>query len=96
MAWTEAPISSTPCLARTPALCSVQRQVEAGLAAQRRQDRVGLLDLREDLVEHLDRERLDVGRVGQLGVGHDRGRVGVDQDDPQPSARSALHAWVPE
>ena len=27
----------------------------------------------------LRRERLDVGRVGQLRVGHDRGRVAVDQ-----------------
>src|SRR5208282_2738866 len=26
-------------------------------------------------------ERLDVGAVGLLGVGHDGGRVGVDEDD---------------
>ena len=32
----------------------------------------------------LDRQRLDVGAVGQLRVGHDRGRVGVDQDDSEP------------
>src|SRR5690606_29986826 len=28
-----------------------------------------------------DVERLHVGRVGELGVGHDRGRVRVGQDD---------------
>src|SRR5690606_36935938 len=27
-------------------------------------------------------DRLHVGRVGQIRVGHDRRRVGVDQDDP--------------
>ncbi len=27
-------------------------------------------------------DRLDVGRVGHVRVGHDRGRVRVDQDDP--------------
>ena len=39
--------------------------------------------LREHLVEDLDGERLDVGRVGQLRVGHDRRRIRVDQDDAQ-------------
>ena len=27
-------------------------------------------------------ERFDVGAVGQIGVGHDRGRVGIHQHDP--------------
>jgi hypothetical protein len=30
----------------------------------------------------LGRDRLDIGRVGKLRIGHDRRRVGVDQDDP--------------
>ena len=37
----------------------------------------------DDLLHDLGGDRLDVGRVGELRVGHDRGRVGVDQDDPQ-------------
>ena len=43
------------------------------------------LDLlvREHLVEHLDGERLDVGRVGELRIGHDRRRIRVDEDDAQ-------------
>ena len=33
------------------------------------------------LLEHLDGERLDVGAVGELRIGHDRRRVRVDEDD---------------
>ena len=36
------------------------------------------------------RDRLDVGRVGEVGVGHDRGRVRVDEDDAH--ALLAQHA----
>ncbi len=57
----------------------LHREVERGLAAQRRQQRVGPL-----LAQHgghaLEVERLEVGRVGPVRVGHDRRRVGVDQD----------------
>ena len=35
-------------------------------------------------------ERLDVGAVGQLGVGHDRRRVAVDQDDLEPFGTQRL------
>ena len=35
----------------------------------------------DDLLDVLAGERLDVGAVGQLGVGHDGGGVGVDEDD---------------
>ena len=55
------------------------RGVERGLAAQRREQRVGPL-LLDHLLDELRGDRLDVGRVGELRVGHDRGRVGVDQD----------------
>jgi hypothetical protein len=41
-------------------------------------------------------ERLDVGAVGELGVGHDRRRVGVDEHDLVPLLRSTLHACTPE
>ena len=61
---------------------SPQRQcgIERGLAAHCRQQRVGPL-LGDDLGHHFRRDRLDIGGVGQLRVGHDGGRVGVDQDD---------------
>ena len=53
---------------------SGQPDIEAGLAAEGRQEGVGLL-LGDDLLDDLGRDRLDVGAVGHLGIGHDRGRV---------------------
>src|SRR5690606_29095524 len=58
------------------------RRVERGLPAERGQERVGAL-LGDDRREDLGRDRLDVRGVGELGVGHDRGRVRVHEDDPQ-------------
>ncbi len=60
----------------------VQRlgEVERGLSAERRQQRVRLL-LRDDLGDDLGPQGLDVGRVGVFGVGHDRRRVRVDEHD---------------
>ena len=60
----------------------VQRlgEVQRGLAAERRQQRVGALVL-DDLRDGPGQQRLDVRRVGELRVGHDRRRVGVDEDD---------------
>jgi hypothetical protein len=57
-------------------------RIERRLAAQGRQDGVGAF-LGDDRLDDLGRDRLDVGGIGELGVGHDRGRVGVDQDDPE-------------
>ncbi len=54
-------------------------QVEPGLAAQARQETLRPL-FGDDLLDGLDGERLQVYGVGHLRVGHDRGRVGVDQD----------------
>ncbi len=56
----------------------VARQVERGLAAQRRQERVGPL-APQHRRRPLDVERFEVGAVGPAAVGHDRGRVRVDQ-----------------
>ncbi|MDQ0953966.1 hypothetical protein QFZ24_007889 [Streptomyces phaeochromogenes] len=58
------------------------RGVEGGLPAERRQQGVRPL-LGDDLLDELRGDRLDVRRVGDLRVGHDRRRVGVDEDDPQ-------------
>ena len=75
-----APIRMQPCRSSTPLSCSASADVQPGLAAQGRQHGVGLLD-GDDLLDELRGDRLDVGAVGHLGVGHDRGRVGVDQHD---------------
>src|SRR5690606_30493326 len=59
----------------------VQGAVERGLAAHGRQQRVRAL-LGDDLLDRLPVDRLDVHRVGGVRVGHDRGRVAVDQHHP--------------
>ena len=61
-------------------LVQAHRQVQRGLAAERRQQRVGAL-LFDDLGHRPGQQRLDVGGGGELGVGHDRRRVRVDEDD---------------
>jgi len=58
----------------------VERAVERGLPAHRRQQRVGALAL-DDPREHRPGDRLDVRDVGHLRVGHDRGRIAVHEDD---------------
>ena len=58
-----------------------QRGVERGLSAHGRQDGVGAL-LLDDLGDDLRRDRLDIGRVGEVRIGHDRGRVRIHQHDP--------------
>ncbi len=49
-------------------------EVEAGLATEAGEQGVGPFAV-DDELEELDGERLDVGAVGDPGVGHDRGRV---------------------
>ena len=75
-----APIISTSYLSRTPCAMQVHGGVEAGLAAEGRQQGVGPFAL-DDLGDDFPGDRLDVGAVGHLRVGHDGGRIGVDQDD---------------
>ncbi len=55
-------------------------EVQRRLAAERRQQRVGLL-ARDDLGDRAGQQRLDIRRVGELRVGHDRRRVGVHEHD---------------
>ena len=62
-------------------LAQGQRAVERGLPAHGRQQRVRAF-LLDDLGDDLGGDRLDIGGVGQIRVGHDRRRIGIDQDDP--------------
>jgi hypothetical protein len=74
------------------------RPIEGRLAAERRQHRVRLLGL-DHLLEHFRRERLDIGPVSRTRIGHDRGRVGVDQHDPVailPQRLAGLGAGIVE
>ena len=54
-------------------------EIESGLSAQTGEHAIGSL-AGDDRLDRLDRQRLEVDDVGDLGVGHDRGRVRVDQD----------------
>ena len=55
--------------------------VEGGLAAKGGEQGVRLF-LGEDVFHHFRGDRLDVGAVGELRIGHNRGRVAVHENDP--------------
>ena len=57
------------------------REVERGLAAEPGQQALGPL-AGDDRLDRLDGQRLEVDDVGDGRVGHDRGRVRVDEDRP--------------
>src|ERR1700722_15326410 len=54
-------------------------EIEGGLAANGGQERIGSLAGKNFLQIFLG-QRLDVSAVSQLGIGHDRGRIRIDQD----------------
>ena len=63
------------------ALRRLQRRVQRRLAAHGRKESARLLSS-DDLRDDLGRDRLDVGRVRHFRIGHDRGGIGVQQNDP--------------
>ncbi len=56
------------------ALVELQRAIERGLSAHGGQQRVWAL-LLDHLGDHFRRDRFDIGGVGQIRIGHDRGGV---------------------
>jgi len=58
----------------------LHREVERGLAAEGRQQGGGAFK-GDDFLHELNRQRLDIGGVGELRIGHDRGRVRVHEND---------------
>jgi len=58
----------------------IERAIQPRLPAHRRQQRVRALG-RDDFLQHLPANRLDVGRIRHVRVGHDGGGIGIDQDD---------------
>ena len=57
-----------------------ERDVERGLPAHRREERVRLFDL-DHALHPIGREWLDVCGIGDVRVGHDRGGIRVHEDD---------------
>ncbi len=86
MASAVAPIICTSNFSSVPILRSDSAQFERGLAAHGRQQREAAGNdvalLLDDLGDDLGRDRLDIGRVGEVGIGHDRRRVRIHQHDP--------------
>ncbi len=70
-------------------LVELRGKVEAGLAAEVRQQRIRAL-LCDDLLEARGVQRLDVGDVRHLRIRHNGGRVGVDKDDLVAEASERL------
>ena len=60
----------------------IQRAVQRSLTAHGGQNGVGAL-FGDDFFHRLPGNRLDVGHVGRGGIGHDRRRIAVDQDDAE-------------
>ncbi len=61
-----------------PGIGQGDSQIERRLPAHRGQQGIGSLS-GDDSLQHGDGEGFDVGAVGHLGIGHDGGRVGVNQ-----------------
>ena len=66
-------------------LAERERAVERRLAAHGRQQREAagrrIALLRDDLGDDLRRDRLDIGPVRHIGIRHDGGGIGIDEDD---------------
>src|SRR5690606_8628046 len=68
-------------LLQNAAVEQLERYVERRLATHRGQQRVRPLAL-DDALDPFRRDRLDVGPIREIRIGHDRGRIAVDEDDP--------------
>ena len=58
----------------------VNGQIQAGLTAYGRQQGVRAFPF-NNFFKHRPGQRLNIGPVGKIGIGHNRGRIRVDQDD---------------
>ncbi len=71
-----------------PAIPEFARAVQSGLPSQRGENGVDRRSKRRFLLDHLanrfGRDGLDVGAIAEGGIGHDRRRVRVDENDPIP------------
>ena len=68
--------------------------IERCLAAHGWQQGIRALDL-DHLGDHFRRDGFNIGRVRELRIGHDRRRVGIDQDHPVALGLQRLHRLHP-
>ena len=69
-------------LGEDPLLGQCHGNVQGGLPSHGGQERIGPLPL-DDLLDDLHRDRLHIGPIRQLRVGHDRGGITIDQNDSE-------------
>ncbi|OQB01933.1 MAG: hypothetical protein BWY20_02171 [Spirochaetes bacterium ADurb.Bin215] len=69
-----------PVFVKDSGLVQLAREVEAGLSAEIRQQRVRTF-LIDYLLEPIQVERFNVGRVRHNRIGHDRRGIGIDKND---------------
>ena len=67
-------------LPKNASTSQIHGRVQARLAAERGQQRIGAFDF-ENFLNVLPSDRFDVSPVGHIRVGHDRCRIGVHQND---------------
>ena len=63
-----------------PRFRELERGIQRGLSAHGGQQRIGAF-LGDDFFHNLDRDGFDIGGIRQPRIGHDRGRVGIHQND---------------
>jgi hypothetical protein len=83
---------------QNPVLVQGDGCIQRGLTTQSGQQRIRTF-LRNDQLDEVCVNGLDVGGIGELRVGHDRRGVGVDQDHPEafvPEYAAGLRAGVVE
>ena len=61
----------------------IDGEVERGLPAQGREQSLGAL-LGDNFFDDVGGDRLDISSIGEFGIGHDRRRIGVDQNHSIP------------
>jgi hypothetical protein len=95
IASSEAPMSSTPYFARMPFSAELDREVQARLPADRRQQCVGPLAL-DDALEDRHGQGLDVRRSATPGSVMIVAGFELTSTTSMPSRLSTRHACVPE
>ena len=61
-------------------LGEIDGEIERGLTAQGREDRIRPF-FGDNFFDDIGGDRLDISPIGEIRIGHDRRRIGVDQND---------------
>ena len=72
-----------PVFGQGPSISQFHGDIQRRLSPHGRKQRIGTFPL-DHLLHHVHRNGLDIGAIRQLRIGHDRGRIAVDQHDPVP------------